>query len=64
MEPVVLIEVQMINETEAAYLFTPDTKRNAEWVAKSMINDMYETEKSGVFEIEIPEWLGIKSGWV
>lgn len=59
----VILEVEMLNETEMAYLVTRDSKINAEWIPKSQV-ELIETGNMGVYQVTMPEWMAKSKGFI
>ncbi|RJE82974.1 hypothetical protein [Paracoccus onubensis] len=61
---IITVEVRILNETDKAWLVTPDAKHQAEWVPKSQveIEDRHEIKEFHL--MQVPEWLATRAGLV
>ena len=64
------VEVEILDDTDGAYLVRLDEDSEEEWIPKSQILDVIEevvepdTGEIVMMTLELPEWLAIKKGLV
>lgn len=59
MENLADIDVQLLHETDRAYLVTDTTPENGVWVPKSQC-ELEESGVRGIYTLTLPEWLAVE----
>jgi len=54
-------DVQLLHETDHAYLVTETIPENGVWVPKSQCQ-LEETSIKGIYTLSLPEWLAVEKG--
>jgi len=54
-------DVQLLHETDLAYLVTETTPERGVWIPKSQCQ-LEETSVGGIYMLSLPEWLAVEKG--
>lgn len=61
---VITVEVRILNETDKAWLVTPQARHQAEWVPKSQVEIEDRHELKDFHEMKVPSWLAQRAGLI